>query len=198
MNTVASTVEDINTSQIIERLSMSCIASFEEWSNIFRNHRDFWRKVRLCDGVRVHIIIDDKLVIYGSPRSCSQHFTRFPLLRRPLVVNVPFWVVWWACAHHKSPCSWLLLIKRAQKYVLTQMWFSPGFPMQSKQARSDPSRCIARPNSSSALILLWLFLHLHLLVFFSHRFKIIDGTEMDDVEQTQKMIPFVTCKISFG
>ena len=37
MNTDASNVEDINISQIIERLSMSCIASFEEWSNIFRN-----------------------------------------------------------------------------------------------------------------------------------------------------------------
>ena len=48
-----------------------------------------------------------------------------------------------------------------------QIWFYLGFPMQSKQARSDPSRGIARPNSSSALILLWLFLHLHLLVFFS-------------------------------
>ena len=48
-----------------------------------------------------------------------------------------------------------------------QIWFSPGFPMQSRQARSDPSRCIVRPNSSSALIMLWLFLHLYLHVFFS-------------------------------
>ena len=37
MNTDASNVEDINIHQIKERLSMSCIASFEEWSNIFRN-----------------------------------------------------------------------------------------------------------------------------------------------------------------
>ena len=37
MNTDASNVEDINIHQIIERLSMSCIESFEEWSNIFRN-----------------------------------------------------------------------------------------------------------------------------------------------------------------
>ena len=39
--------------------------------------------------------------------------------------------------------------------------------MQSKQTRSDPSRCIARPNSSSVSTLLWLFLHLKLFVFFS-------------------------------
>ena len=37
MNTDASNVEDINVPQIIERVSMSCIASFEERSNIFRN-----------------------------------------------------------------------------------------------------------------------------------------------------------------
>ena len=37
MNTDASTVEDITISQIIERLSMSCTESFEEWSSIFRN-----------------------------------------------------------------------------------------------------------------------------------------------------------------
>ena len=32
MNTDASNVEDINIPQIEERLSMSCIASFEDWS----------------------------------------------------------------------------------------------------------------------------------------------------------------------
>ena len=34
-----------------------------------------------------------------------------------------------------------------------QIWFSPGFPMQSRQARSDPSHGVVIPNSSSALIL---------------------------------------------
>ena len=33
-------------------------------------------------------------------------------------------------------------------------------------------------------------------VSFRHRFKIIGGTEMADVEQTQKMVPFITCEIS--
>ena len=71
MNTDASNVEHMNIHQIKERLSMSCIASFEEWSNIFRT-RSFtlfkewsWskRKVRFRGGVRVHIIvIDDKLL----------------------------------------------------------------------------------------------------------------------------------------
>ena len=98
MNTDASTVEDINIHQIMERLSMSCFASSGEWSNIFRNRsltlfkndRDLREKVRFCGGVRVHIIIDDKLVIYGLTVLVIDIFTRFPHLRRPLVVNVPF------------------------------------------------------------------------------------------------------------
>ena len=62
-----------------------------------------------------------------STHGCSQHFTRFPPLRRPLVVNVPFWVVWWAGAHHKSPRSWLLLIPRAQRYLTFRFGFPRAF-----------------------------------------------------------------------
>ena len=92
MNTDASNVEDINILQIIERLSMSCIASFEEWSNflrnrsftLFKNDRDFREKF---DSVTVSESISSsmtKLVINRSHRSCSQHFTIFPLLRNHL------------------------------------------------------------------------------------------------------------------
>ena len=44
-----------------------------------------------------------------------------------------------------------------------QICFSLCFPMQSRQARSDPPLGIVIPNSSSAWILLWLFLQLDLL-----------------------------------
>ena len=44
MNTDASNVEDTNIHQIKERLSMSCIASFEDWSNVFRNRSFTLRK----------------------------------------------------------------------------------------------------------------------------------------------------------
>ena len=47
MNTDSSNVEDINIHQIIERLSMSCIASSGERSNIFRN-----RSFTLCKNDR--------------------------------------------------------------------------------------------------------------------------------------------------
>ena len=33
---------------------------------------------------------------------------------------------------------------------------------------------------------------------FRHHFKTIEGTEKADVEQTQKMIPLITCEISMG
>ena len=71
MNTDASNVEDINMLLIIERLSMSCIASSGRWSIIFRNRsltlcnndRDFSERFEFCGGARAHIIvIDDKLV----------------------------------------------------------------------------------------------------------------------------------------
>ena len=157
MNTDASNVEDINVLQIIERLSMSCIESSGRWSNIlrnrsftlFKNDRDFRERFDSAAVSGVHILIDDKLVIYGSPRSYSQHFTRFPLLRRPLVRQ---------CSILSSLMSWrpsqvslfLVAAHSTSSEVLSdfQIWFSPDFPMQSRQARSDPSRCIARPKSS--------------------------------------------------
>ena len=43
MNPDASNVEDLNIHQITERLSMSCIASPEDWPSIFRN-----RSFTLC------------------------------------------------------------------------------------------------------------------------------------------------------
>ena len=142
----------------VQHLSQSVVHSVQEWTW-------FWRKVRFCDGVRVHIIIDDKLVVDGSPRACSRQFTRFPHLRRPLVVIVPFWGVWWASQHY----GYLFAAHLTSSEVLSdfQIWCSPGFQMQSRQARSDPLHGISIPNSSSASILLWLFPHLNLFVFFS-------------------------------
>ena len=76
MNTDACNVEDINVLQIVERLWMSCNATFEEWSSIFRN-RSFTLCKRDCDfserfdGVKVHVIIDEtNLSSSGPPRTC--------------------------------------------------------------------------------------------------------------------------------
>ena len=41
------------------------------------------------------------------------------------------------------------------------------------------------------------FLTCIFLCSFRHRIRTIDGTEMADVEQTQKMVPLITCEINF-
>ena len=205
MNTDASNVEDINIHHIRERLWMSCTASSEEGFNIFRtrsfnlckNDRDLRERFDSCGGVRVHIIIDDKLVIYGSHGSCSQHFTRFLLLRRPLVVNVPFWVVWWASAQYGSPRTCLLHILRAQRYVLTSRF---GLPRAFRCSRGKHVRIPHAASRDQIHHRLWFccdsFFTCIFLRSFRHRFEIIDGTEMADVEQTQK-IPFHSSRVKF-
>ena len=82
MNADAYNVEDINISQIMERLSMSCIASSGERSNIFRNrsftlfkngrdHRETFDLVAVSDAIPSSI---DKLVMYKSRRTCVPTF----------------------------------------------------------------------------------------------------------------------------
>ena len=142
----------MNIHHIKEWLILSCIAYFEAWSIIFRN-----RSFTLS---RMIVILEKGWIL--------PYLFRFPHLRRPLVVIVPLWWVWWARQQYGSLRTCLLHIPRAQRYYsYFQIRCTPGFQMQSRQARLDPLHGISVPNSSSTLILLWLFLHLHLLVFFS-------------------------------
>ena len=68
--------------------------------------------------------------------------------------------------------------------------------MQSRQARSDPLHC----TSTQIRHRLWFccdtFFTCIFLCSFRHRFKTIHGTEMANVEQTQKMVPLIACEIS--
>ena len=207
MDTDASNVEDMNIHQNKECLSMSCIASFEEWSNIFRtrsftlckNDRDF-RESFVSAAVSESISISmTNLFTYRSCRSCIQHFIRFPLLRKPLFVSIPFWEAWWASAENGSHRTCSLHIQRAQRYILT---FKFGFHRAWRCSRGKHVRI---PHMAS-----WYQIHYRLwfccdpfftCIFwrsFRHHFKTIGGTGTADVEQTQKMIPFITCEISLG
>ena len=125
----------------------------EDWSKIktllmnsrqeFRNHR-----------MKSIVWMIREILKMLEKTTCRQYFILSSLMsQRPSQVS-PFLVA----AHSTSS---------EVRSDFHHIWFSPGFLMQSRQARQDPSRCIARPNSSSASILLWLFLHLHLLAFFS-------------------------------
>ena len=205
MNTDASNVEDINFPKIIERLSMSCIASSDEGSNIFgtrsftlfKNDRDFRERF---DSVTVSESISlsmTNLSSTGLPVLAPDISPNFLSWEEPLVVNVPFWVVWWAGAHHRPPCSWLLLIPRAHRYCLT---FRFGFHRAFQCSWSKNVRIPHAVSRDQIHHRLWFccdsFFTCIFLCSFRHRFKTIDGTEMADVEQTQKMIPLITCEIS--
>ena len=183
MNTDASNVEDINIHQIKERLSLSFIASFEDWSNIFRT-----RSFTLCKNDRDFSERFDPVAVSESISSSSMTNmsvcwvngcppTGLFLLPTFHQISTLEKTTFRQCSILSSLMSWrpsqvspfLVAAHSTSPEVRSdfQIWFSPGFPMQSRQVRSDPLHGIARPNSSSASILLWLFLHLHLLVFFS-------------------------------
>ena len=175
MKTDASNVEGMNIHQIIERLSMSCIVSSGERSNVFRNRsftlfkngrdlRERFDSVAVLESISSSMT---NLSSTGLPYLCSTFHQISTLekttcrqcsILRSLMSQRPIRV---------SPCLFAAHLTNSEVRSDFQIWLFRGFPMQSRQARSDPSLGIVIPNSSSALILLRLFLHLHLLVFFS-------------------------------
>ena len=66
MSTDASNVEDINIFQIKEFLSVSCMAFFEDWFNIFRN-----RSLTLCKNDRDFNVMSDSVAVSESMSSSS-------------------------------------------------------------------------------------------------------------------------------
>ena len=154
MNTDASTVEDINIHQIIERLSMSSIESSGKRFSIFRN------------------------------RSFTLFMNERDFRERSDSATV-------------SDC--LLHIPRAQRYVVT---FRSGFLQPFRCSRSKHVRI---PHAASRdqihhrfrfccdSCFTWIFLR-----SFRHYFRTICRTEMANVKQRQKMIPFITSEVSLG
>ena len=188
---------------LVQHLSHSIIHPVQEWSG-------FQRQVWFCDGVRVHIIVINNksvrvlyeqtgwLLIYRSHRSYFHHFIRFPLLRRPFFVSIPLRVAWWASVLYRSSRSWLLLIPRTQRYLT----FKSGFPRafwcsRGKHVKipfaASRDKIHHRLRFCCESFFTWIFLH-----SFWHHTRTIGRTEMANVEQTQKMIPFITCEISLG
>ena len=125
-------VEDINIHQIIERVSMSCIESSGERFSIFRN-----RSFTLFRNERDFRERSDSAAVSESISiSNSEEFDE-------LASNTGFPVP--VC------CTFITSSEVLSDF---QIWCSPGFQMQSMQARSDPLHGISIPNSSSAFILL--------------------------------------------
>ena len=150
---------------------MSCIASFEEWSNIFR-HRSF----TLCKNVRDSSERFDFVMVSESISSSSMTnlFVSWVNCCNPRISPFLLPTFRQISTHEKTTfrqCSILscLMSERAPQVslflVAAQSMSSEVFDFHDLvfPGLSDA----VRRNSSSALILLRRFLHLHLLAFFS-------------------------------
>ena len=162
MNTDACNVEDINIPQIKECLLLSCVASFEDWSSIFRtrsftlckNDLDFNGRSDSATVFGVHIIVINNKSVRVL---CEQ--TRW------LFIN-------------KSPRSQMLLSPWAQRY-----WtFISGFPQAFWCSRDKHVRSPFAASRDHIHHRLWFccdsFFTCIFLCSLRHRFKTVDGTEM--------------------
>ena len=134
-------------------VTVLCCIFFEDWSNIFCT-----RLFDMSDSATVLESISPFLLSSLHQISTLDKF----IFRQHSILS---------CLMSKRPLQVSPFLDAAQstssEVLDFQMWSFLDFLMQWRQVRSDPLRCIARPNSSSASILLWLFLHLYLFAFFS-------------------------------
>ena len=129
------------------------------------------------------------------------------------MVIIPLWVTCWGETFHK------LLIRAIRKlsFGRCRYWVSPIAPLSQQLYSRDlyfhnfssPSllksrmiRSTAPLQSGSSLVAIFAMTRSSCESCwdrFRHRFRTTNcRTEMADVQQTQKMIPFVTCEISLG
>ena len=96
-------------------------------------------------------------------------------------------------ANKGFPRSDIFLSLHTQRHLTFKTSLPPVLSCRRRQCWGSP----LKSNSSLVLTSLWLFLHLILLASFWHHFRTICKTQMANVKLTPKMIPFVTCEISF-
>ena len=147
----------------------------------------------------------------GSPRSIIHRFFSFPLWRRPSTVIIPLWVAcwreafhellmiivrrgFWVAAHNGLPRSILSLSFRVWGILMSiaslpRVYWSRRWYVRRRSCNVAHHWSRYRCDSFFSWILLWSF---------RHRFRTNCRTEVANIEQTQKMIPFVTCEISLG
>ena len=138
--------------------------------------------------------------------SIIHQFIRFPLLKRPSFINIPFWVAWWVCFFNES-VALVTGVTASNRFPLSIVHLS----LRTQRTSTFSSGDAVDDRVDGALSLLRaikLIIGLDFAVTlsspdsflcsFRHHFKTIGGTEMANVKQTQKMIPLVTCEISLG
>ena len=204
MNTDASNVEDINIHQIIERLSMYCIESSGERFNICRN-----RSFTLFWNERYFEERSDSVAVAESMSMSMTNFfhTGLTVLVPDISPEFPTWEDHLSSMFHaeefdeqasitglKAPVC--CTFKRAQWNYLT---FRFGVHRVFRCSRSKHPYTASRHQIHQRL---WFCCDSFFTCIFScsfrHRTKTVDVTEMADLEQTQKTVPFITCAISLG
>ena len=147
----------------------------------------------------------------GSPWSFAHLSITFPLLRRPTMVIIPLWVACWWRTFNKlfmimvkcslsiaadigSPRSFLFFSIHTPGILISlnsllQAYWSRGWYVRRHPCNKAHHWSRFCCDSFFSWILLKSFLH---------HFRTSGRTEMDDIEQAPKMIPLVTCEISFG
>ena len=77
----------------------------------------------------------------GSPRSIVHQFIRFPLLRRPSFINIPFWVAWWVRIQR-------VLSLRTQR----SLTFVSGFPGLSDAVEDSAAGVVSLHRATKFII----------------------------------------------
>ena len=140
-------------------------------------HWIFWKMVQHLSQSIIHTVKNDRdlterfisvaVLVSISSSMTNLSSTGLPVLVPNISSDFHTWEDHLSSMFHSEEFDELASITGLPVPVCCTFNKQYGLSDAERQARSDPLRGIVRPNSWSALILLWLFLHLHLLVFFS-------------------------------
>ena len=208
MNTADSNVTDMNIHHITECFSSFSVTFIEDrfclfrtWSvTLFKNDLDLNDN---SDSVSSSPMMNccglASLWAYnGLPSSAIHRFISFPLLRRPSFVIIPPWVACWGETFHKLFTTGRSVRSFFSAFALQELWLSKLFFSGLSDAEDDRVEDALATRLIIGLDFAVTFFTWILLCSFRHHFRTNCRTEMADVEQTQKMILFVTCEISLG
>ena len=138
-------------------------------------------------------------VTTGRPVLTSHQFIRFPLLRRPSFINIPFLSSLLSKLLQQVSLFFDAAQVASSEEIDFHVWFSPGF---SDAVEASTSGVLSLHRETKCIIGFDFAVTLSspesFCVLFRHHLRTICRTEMANVEQIQKMIPFITCEVSLG
>ena len=193
---------------------MSCIAPFEEWSNIFRN-RSFNLCKNDCDfGEKFDSVVVSESITLPSMTNLSVSWvnccppTGLTVLASNISPDFHSWEDHLSSMFHSelsdelAPITGLPELGCCSFHELRgTLWLSClVFPRLCDAVESSTFGSLALHRETKFIIGFDFAVTLSSTCIFlrslRHHFRTIGRTEMANVEQTEKMIPFITCKIS--